>query len=104
MTTEPHPFFVLLCEKFLELHPNIVRRLWGKLYPGEVQALIVQAEFSSCATGPEGIVLLAQRIPPQLLLKACLRLSPEDGRRRDKFVVMAEAKILARVDADGEWA
>jgi hypothetical protein len=60
--------------------------------------------FSSVSSGPEGIVLLAQRLPPQLLLKACQRLSPEDGRRRDKYIIAAEEKILARVDLDGEWA
>jgi hypothetical protein len=63
VTSEPHPFFVLLCEGFLELHPKIVRRLWGRLYPSEVMDLVVQAEFTEQhSSGPEGIALLAQRL------------------------------------------
>jgi hypothetical protein len=104
VNTEPHPFFVLLCEKFLELHPSMIRRLWGRLYPSEVEGLIVQAAFSSCSTGPEAIVSLAQRMPPKVLLAACLRLSPANGRRRNQYVLQAEEAILSRVDADGEWA
>jgi hypothetical protein len=104
VTSEPHPFFVLLCVQFLELDPRIVKRLWQKLYPSEVQPLIVQAEFTSRSTGPEGVLFLAARLSPQLLLAACQRLAPVDGQRRDKAVTQAEEAILRRVGPDGRWA
>jgi hypothetical protein len=103
MSGEVHPFFSLLCERFLQLHPSMTRRIWGRLYPSEVHTLIVQAEFSERSPSPEGISLLAQRIPPKLLLAACQRLSPADGRRRERYVIEAEELILARVGPDGQW-
>jgi hypothetical protein len=104
VTTEVHEFFEFLCRQYLELEPKLIKRLWSVLYPGEVSSLIVQAELASRWKSPGGIVRLAGRIPPKLLLDACQRLAPVDGRRRDKAVVEAEEAILRRVGADGRWA
>jgi hypothetical protein len=103
MNTEPHEFFQLLCGRFLGLDPKLIRRLWGKLYPGEANLLAIQADYAQRSTGPEGVALLAQRLSPQLLLAACQRLSPAAGQRRDKAVILAEEAILAHVGPDGRW-
>jgi hypothetical protein len=98
-----HPFFSILCEKFLYLDPKMTKRLWAKLYPSEVTGLILQAEFYCRAASPEGIELLARRLNAALLLQACRRLAPEDGRPRDPEVVEVEELILSRTGPDGRW-
>jgi hypothetical protein len=104
MTGEVHPFFKLFAEIYLELHPSMVRRLWGRLYPSETANLAAQAAFSACPNGPDSIVRLAQTLSPQVLLAACARLSPANGGRRARYVTEAEEAILKRVGPDGEWA
>jgi hypothetical protein len=104
MNTEVHPFFAFFCEKFLGLHPSLIRRVWKRLYPSECQSLIVQAEFTERSLSTEGVSQLAQRITPEVLLAACARLSPADGRRRERYIIEAEEAILKRVGADGRWA
>jgi hypothetical protein len=102
-TSTPHPFFVTLLGRFIGIDDKMIRRLWAKLYPSEVQPLIIQADFVGRSSGPDGVEMLAQRLSPQLLITACRRLSPEDGQRRDRAVVETEERILKRVGADGRW-
>jgi hypothetical protein len=52
----------------------------------------------------EAITYLPSRLSPQLLLTACLRLSPENAQVSDRYVVEAEECILVRVGPDGRWA
>ena len=104
MTSEPHPFFVVLLERVLKLDAKITKRLWATLYPTELHGLILQADFVWGSTGSQGVELLAKRLSPQLLISACLRLAPENGQRRDRGVLEAEERILQRVGRDGQWA
>jgi hypothetical protein len=81
----------------------MTRRLWSRLYPSEVSALVIQADFvgrsraeprGSCfspaceSSAPDGGLSSPQ---------------PENGQVRDRAVVQAEELILARVGQDGQW-
>jgi hypothetical protein len=91
----PPPGWVALLEVFLGASPGLSQRLWQVYEPRcslRTRYLLENVLSDSVGATPEALL---EAITPQLLIRLCLKVSPEHtGHRRDPEIVRLEDLLL----------
>jgi hypothetical protein len=84
---------------------KLSKRLWHALRPWEYQPILMAiCQMQASSDQMETVKRLFAVIPPRLLLTATERLSPPDGRIRDRKIIMVERAILDKTrDGGARW-